>query len=59
MDRNEVRSIVIELLQELLAGTVKNVPVRTRDGGEWNHFVFDGTEFVDRVFSRTKECSGD
>ena len=56
MDRNEVRAIVIELLQELLAGTVKNVPVLTRDGDEWNHLVFDATEFVGRVFSRDNDA---
>lgn len=51
MTREEVRSIVIELLKELTTGTVKYEPEQDADGDEWNNYVFDGEEFVDRIFA--------
>lgn len=50
MTREEVRQIVIELLQELTEGLVKSDPVVDEDGDEWNNDTFDGEEFVNRIF---------
>ena len=47
--REEIRAIVIELLQELVTGTLKNEPTQTSDGDEYNNYVFDGEAFVDRI----------
>ena len=52
MTRDEVKSIVIELLQELTTGIVRNQPTKDADGDEWNNYVFDGEKFVDRIFSK-------
>lgn len=47
--RDEIKAIVIETLKELVSGVIKNEPEQDADGDEWNNYVFDGEEFVDRI----------
>lgn len=49
MNKSEVRTIVLELLSELVAGTLKSYSIKTPDGDEHSDIAFDGEEFVCRV----------
>lgn len=56
MNRNEVRRIVLEVLHEVTAGTIKNEPECDADGDEWNNYVFDGQAFVDAIERAAEGC---
>jgi hypothetical protein len=59
--REQIRSVVIELLKELVSGVIVNEPEKDADGDEWNNYVFDGEEFVDRIlrYKPSAEAKGD
>lgn len=53
LTKNDVREIVLELLKELVHGTIRNEAIQDADGDEHNDFTFDGELFVDRVYNAT------
>jgi len=49
-DRDAIRGIIVEVLKEMLEGTVVSEPECDCDGDEHNVQAFGGVQFVHRVF---------